>query len=101
MRRGPGLRLRRPGPRRRAVLLGADHVHTERGGHLGVQLDLDVVRTRGLDLTRQLETAPVQQRAARGLDRVDDLGWGDRTEQPAAVAGPRRQRDLELRELVL
>src|SRR3712207_8328896 len=55
-------------------------------------------RSRGLDLTRQLETAPIQRRPARRLHRVDDLGRGDRAEQPATVAGPRRQRDLELRE---
>ena len=96
-----------PAEARRAVraskrmLLGADHVHRERRGHLGVQLDLDVVRARGLDVTRQLEPAPVQRRTAGGLDRVDDLGRGDRAEQAAAVAGARRQRDLEAGELVL
>src|SRR5689334_5007097 len=82
-------------------LLGGHHVHRERRGHLGVQLDLDVVRARGLDVPRQLEPATVERRTAGGLDRVDDLGRRDRAEQPAAVAGPRRQRDLEAGQLGL
>src|SRR4029453_1034910 len=71
------------------VLLGADHVHRERGGHLGVQLDLDVVRARGFDRTGELEPTPVQRGTAGGLDRVDDLSRGDRAEQEAGVAGVR------------
>nr|BFE66976.1 hypothetical protein GCM10020092_002770 [Actinoplanes digitatis] len=52
-------------------------------------------------MARQLEAAPVQGRTARGLHRVDDLGRGDRPEQAAAVAGTRRQGDLEALELAL
>src|SRR4029453_4736807 len=47
------------------------------------------------------EPGTVERRTTGGLDRVDDLGRGDRAEQPATVAGARRQRDLETGELVL
>ena len=76
-------------------------VQVERGGHLGVQPDLHLVCADRLDVAGQLEPAPVEGRAAGGLDRVDDLGRGDRAEQPAAVAGAGRQADLEALELAL
>ena len=54
-----------------------------------------------LDVARQLDAAPVQVGAAGGLDRLLHLGRGDRAEQAAAGAGPRRQRDLQRLELRL
>ena len=66
-----------------------------------MELHLRLVGADALDVAGQLEPAPVEGRAAGGLDRVDDLGRGDRAEQAAAVAGPGRQRDLEALELGL
>src|SRR3954464_6247644 len=102
MRRGPGSRFPRTrGPDSERNLLGCHHVHRERRGHLGVQLDLDVVRTRGLDVARHLETPAVEGRTPGGLDGVHDLGRGDRAEQASTGAGPRGQRDLEGGQLLL
>ena len=43
----------------------------------------------GLDVrARQLQPAPVELRAAGRADRVDDVGRGDRAEQPAALSRP-------------
>ena len=53
---------------------------------LGVQADRHGVTADRLDRGRQLDAAAVQHRAAGGLDRVDDVGRGDRAEQPAALA---------------
>ena len=83
------------------ALLGGDHVQVELGRHVRVQLDLNLVTTGGLDRARQLDLALVEHRATGGLDRVGDLGRGDRAEEPPALAGPRRQGDLQALELAL
>src|SRR5690606_14814732 len=54
-----------------------------------------------LDRLAQLDPAPVDGRAARRLDRVGDLAGRDRTEQPAAGAGPRGQPHLQRLDLGL
>src|SRR5436305_6437087 len=82
-------------------LLGGDHVHRELGRHLGVQANLDLVGTGGLDVAGQLDPAAVEVGAAGRPDGRDDIERRDRTDQPPTAAGPRRQAHLEPLELGL
>src|SRR5690606_21909931 len=69
-------------------------------GHLGVQAYRYLVLAERLDVPGQLDTPAVQLWPASRLHRLDDLARRDRAKQAATGAGPRRQGDLELGELV-
>src|SRR4051794_3454928 len=65
-----------------------------------MQAHRDGVRADRLDVSRrQLYPTTIQRRAAGALHRVHDIGRCHRSEQPSALSGARRQRDLQRRQL--
>src|SRR5580658_1458304 len=76
--------------------LRAGDLEVDRGGHLGVQPDLDAVRARGLDRVRHHDGALVDLRAARFLQRSRDVGRAHRAEEAAVRAGPPLDPDGQL-----
>src|SRR5437660_2270253 len=83
---------------RPTVQLLGDDLDRQRHLDLAVEADRHLVRAQRLDgLDRHL--APVELDACLGLDRLGDVGRGDRAEEPPALAGPRLDFDALGRQL--
>src|SRR5689334_12180038 len=68
-------------------ILGAGDFDAHRGGYLGVQPDLDLVRPRGLDRVRDEDLPAVDLGPAGGAHGLGDVARADRAEQAAVRAG--------------
>src|SRR5258705_213400 len=84
----------------RQDLLGCGHRQRELRDDIGVQPNLYLILTGGLDVPGQFDAPFVQVGATGGLDRLGNLARSDRPEQSAAGAGPNLKRDLQSLELL-
>src|SRR5215472_8368384 len=92
---GAGGTTRHARRERRCGALLPDDLDFDRGGHLGVQPHLDLVRPDGLDRAGQLDPAPVEFGSASGAHRLRDVRGADRAEQAPGVARLDGQADVE------
>src|SRR5215510_8239733 len=90
-----GYRLTCPGGHPPGPLLLPDDLDFDRGGHLGVQPHLDLMRPDGLDRAGQLDPAPVEFGPPGGAHGLRDVGGADRAEQAPGVARLDGQADVE------
>src|SRR2546421_808916 len=80
---------------------GSHNLEVELDRDLRVEADGHLVRAHGLDRRDQRDTALVDDRAARVLDRRGDVGRGDRAEESPGVTGAGLQLDPDGFELGL